>query len=287
VGLTDEVKTLALNMGADLVGIAPVARFEHAPKEGKPQYYMPDANCVVVIATRILKGLCDVYGSYENEGKTIGPYMWYGYAQLNWGNSWIAIQVGKLLQDEGYKALPFPPTGFCYRYPEQNLPDFYHKHAAVAAGLGEFGLNRLLLTPEFGARQRIISIITNARLDPDPMYSGPKLCCQEKCGSSCVKICPMGAFEDKLLSIKISDKTFEYAALNSSRCRYSSLAGKFMRGKSIFPSDPTQAYLEKVKEEIGETGLLSKMHPYDRGLQAFTWVPPCSICLTRCPAPWK
>ncbi|RLC61306.1 MAG: hypothetical protein DRI01_08740, partial [Chloroflexi bacterium] len=125
--LTDEVKELALNRGADLIGVAPIDRFEHAPEDGKPQYYMSDAKCVVVIATRILKSLCDVYGTYEEEGKTIGPYMWHGYVQLNWGNSWVAIQVAKLLEDKGYKAFPFPPTMFLYRHPEHDLPDFYHK----------------------------------------------------------------------------------------------------------------------------------------------------------------
>ena len=285
--LTNDVKELAINRGADLVGIAPVDRFEHAPEDGKPQYYMPDAKCVVVIATRILKSLCDVYGTYEEEGKTIGPYMWHGYVQLNWGNSWVAIQVAKLLEDEGHKALPFPPTMFLYRHPEHDLPDFYHKHAAVAAGLGEFGLNRLLLTPEFGAHQRIISIVTNAPLDPDPMYGGPKLCRQEECESLCVKICPLSAFGDKTFSVRIGDRIFEYALLNSSRCRYSFLAGKAARGKSMFPADPPQAYLDKLMEEVRETTLTSKMHPDDRRLQMFTWAPPCSYCLVKCPAPWK
>ena len=71
MSLTHEVKELAIKMGADLIGIAPVDRFEYAPDDGKPQYYMRDAKNVVVIATRILGGICDVFGSFESEGKTI------------------------------------------------------------------------------------------------------------------------------------------------------------------------------------------------------------------------
>src|SRR4030042_1894317 len=203
MSLTNEVKERAFKMGADLAGIASVERFEHAPEDGKPNYYMPDAKSVIVIATRILEGVCDVFGSFEKEGKTIGPYFWYGYSQLNWANSWIAIQVGKLLEDKGFKAIPFPPTGINYRHLDTNedIPDFYSKHAAVAAGLGEFGLNRLLLTPQFGTHQRLIPIVTNAPLEPAPMYICPKLCRPEKCKKFCVRECPHKALKEELFSV--------------------------------------------------------------------------------------
>lgn len=287
MGLTDDAKERAFNMGADLVGIAPVDRFEHAPEGGKPQYYMPDAECVIVIATRVLQGICDVHGSYEREGKTIGPYFWHGYSQLNWANSWIAIQVGILLENNGYKAIPFPPSSPMYRYAEQFLPDFYHRHAAVAAGLGEFGLNRLLLTPEFGPRVRMISIVTNAPLDPDPMYNGPKLCRREECGDLCVKACPLKAFEDKLLKVRIGDRVFEYAALNSERCQWHSVAGKYLRGSKELPRYPTQEYLDKIIQGSDKSKELEKMNPYDRGLFMHAWGAACGDCSIRCPAPWK
>jgi epoxyqueuosine reductase len=288
--LTYDVKARAFGMGADLVGIAPVDRFEHAPEDGKPQYYMPDAKCVVVIATRILKGLCDVHGSYEEKGKTIAPYFWHGYSQVNWGNSWMAIQVGRLLEDSGYTALPFPATGCDYRNVDkvpQDLPDFYYKHAAVAAGLGEFVLSRLLLTPEFGARQRVIPIVTNAPLDPDPMYNGPKLCRREECNDLCIKACPMKAYEGKLKSVKIGDRVFEYAVLNSRRCRWHSVAGKYLRGGKDIPRFPTDEYLEKTLIAADTANVYANQNPYDRGLYMFTWGAACGDCMIRCPAPFE
>jgi len=285
--LTDDVKTRAISMGVDLVGIASVDRFEHAPKEKKPQYYMPDAKCVVVLATRILEGLCDVHGSYEEDGKTIGPYMWYGYPMLNWANSWVAIQVGKLLEDNGYKALPFPPTGYNYRAPDQGS-DFSHRHAAVAAGLGEFGLNGLLITPQFGARQRVLSIITDAPLDPDPMYGGPKLCRREECKDLCIKICPMNAFEDKLVSVRIGDGVFEYTVLNRVTCAWHGIVGKYLRGTEELPRYPTQEQIEELLSKAGgRSRLVEKMNPSDRALHQFTFGPTCGACLTKCSAPWK
>lgn len=272
-------------MGADLAGIASVERFEHAPEDGKPNYYMPDAKSVVVIATRILEGICDVFGSFESKGKTISPYFWYGYSQLNWANSWIAIQIGKLLEDHGFKAIPFPPTGINYRHLDTNedIPDFYSKHAAVAAGLGEFGLNRLLLTPQFGAHQRLIPIITNAPLKPDPMYSGPALCRPEKCKKFCVRACPHNALKEEVFSVTIGGRVFEYAVLNAKRCKYQRIGGKYMRGKSEFPINPSDAELAEIMK--GFDG--QRMNPRDKTLHVFTPGPSCGECLVKCPAPWR
>lgn len=288
--LTDEIKSLALSMGADLVGIAPVDRFKYAPVKFQPQYYMKDARFVVVLANRILEGICDVHGVYSQEGKTIGPYAWYGYPVINWSFSWIAVQVGKRLEDNGYKALPFPPTGFHYQHTDFQLPDFLHKHAAVAAGLGEFGLNRLLLTPQFGAHQRIVSIITNASLDPDPMYNGPKLCNRIECRDSCVNICPLKAFNrEELTRVRIGDRVFEYMVLDAIVCRWSAIAGKYLRGNDSLPRYPSRQEIDEIVEAAGGFNRLiqDKMHPVDRTFGQFTFTPTCGACQVKCLAPWK
>lgn len=286
--LTDDIKALATGMGVDLVGIAPVERFDYAPEKFKPQYYMRDAKCVVVLATRILQGICDVHGAYNEEGKTIGPYSWFGYPMLNWGNSWTAIQVGNHLEDNGYKALPFAPAGFHYQQADKGLPDFLHRHAAVAAGLGEFGLNRLFISPQFGPRQRPISIITNAPLDPDPMYNGPKLCNREECKDTCVKICPMQAFVDKLMSVRIGDRVYEYLELDSTVCHWCAIVGKYLRGTDELPRYPNRQQIDELyKRAGGRANVQAMMNPTDRMFQQFTWTPTCGACLTKCRAPWK
>jgi epoxyqueuosine reductase QueG len=65
------------------------------------------------------------------------------------------------------------------------------RHAAQCAGLGEIGLNRLLITPEYGPRVRLGALITNADLTPDKPLK-EKLCKREKC-AACIKACPVGA----------------------------------------------------------------------------------------------
>ncbi|MHC5034308.1 MAG: hypothetical protein ACYTFZ_04670 [Planctomycetota bacterium] len=119
--------------------------------------------------------------------------------------------VGQYLAGEGYDAMIFPTSGL---HPHvEDLTDmeiwegpargpakqyspfrytfgpFSHRHAATRAGLGEFGYNNLVLTREFGPRQRFNSIITDADLVPDPVVTDP-ICLRDGC-KLCLKACIM------------------------------------------------------------------------------------------------
>jgi hypothetical protein len=59
---------------------------------------------------------------------------------------------------------------------------FSDRHPAVATGLGAFGLNNLLLTPEYGPRVRLESMITTAELVPDPLCERPACLGADACG---------------------------------------------------------------------------------------------------------
>lgn len=75
---------------------------------------------------------------------------------------------------------------------------------AVAAGLGEMGWNGLALTPEHGARQLFVSLVTDAPFVPNRLYDGKPLC--KKCGK-CVSSCPTHSIsEAEKLSIEIDGK---------------------------------------------------------------------------------
>ncbi len=288
MNLTDDVKKRAVKLGADLVGFAPVERFDYAPKEYHPQYFMKDARSVIVLAIRLLEGICDVHGAYYEKGKTIGPYAWYSYAIINWSISMIAYQVGKALEDKGYRALPFPPTGFPYRHEEFIYPDFLHKHAAVAAGLGELGINRLFLSPQFGSHQRLVSIITNAPLEPDRMYEGPSLCNPKECRNTCLKTCPMKAFTEKVTTARIGSRVFEYRDLDYVRCLWHGIGGKYLRGSPDLPRYPDRQEIEEIYRAAGgQETVRAKIHPLDKAFNQFTFTPTCGACIVKCRAPWK
>ena len=275
--LTSDMKDFAIEtLAVDLVGVAPIERFKQAPEEKRPTFYMRNAKSVVVLASRILPMLSEVAGHYEEPGKTLDPYMWFGYPMLNWNLSWMAIRVAKFLELRGYRSLPFPPTSHVGWRSKELFADFSHRHAAVAAGLGEFGLNRLLLTPEFGPRQRLISIITDAPLVPDPLYTGPKLCRPDVCGELCVKLCPPEALAG-IQSCEIGKRVFEYPRLNIIKCLWAGIHEKgFQRTHIPMPSNPTWDDYYTALENLDHK---------DRGLDVMTFVPKCGACINFCPAP--
>ena len=185
--LAQEVKDFVREKGARLVGIASMDRFEGAPKGHHPKNLLPEANSVISIAVRFFQTTleCDQFGT-ESElipkdelwdvQQTVFRFM---YDTDNVQLQTMGIQLATFLSDQGYRTLPLPAGGF--RVGAGRYAFFSHRHAAVLAGLGGFGLNNLLVTPQYGPRVRLCSIITAAKLTPDPMLADTP-CPGEACG---------------------------------------------------------------------------------------------------------
>jgi ferredoxin len=85
----------------------------------------------------------------------------------------------------------------------------------VCCGLGELGMHKLLLTPQYGPRQRIFAVFTDADLEPTPLFTG-KIC--DECGL-CVKECLANAIGDKRTEkIQVEDQTYCHATLDTASC---------------------------------------------------------------------
>jgi epoxyqueuosine reductase QueG len=71
--------------------------------------------------------------------------------------------------------------------------DLSLKHAAAMAGIGMMGFSDLLITPQFGPRQRLSALVTDAPLEEDPLLK-EDFCaqCVEK---KCVTACPVDAIK--------------------------------------------------------------------------------------------
>ena len=72
---TREIANKLLEWGADLVGIAPVERFRDAPEGHKPTDFLPDTKSVISVGIHLFQGMADVWGEYNEPGKTITPYL--------------------------------------------------------------------------------------------------------------------------------------------------------------------------------------------------------------------
>ena len=124
-------------------------------------------------------------------------YTKQGYALPNLLLDEISYRLTLLLEARGYRSLPVPATTASYTMPDLSAADlgffgvFSHRHAAVRAGLGEFGYNNIVLTPRFGPRVRFASIITAAPLEPDPLVT-TEICQRDDC-QKCLDVCPSKA----------------------------------------------------------------------------------------------
>lgn len=80
--------------------------------------------------------------------------------------------------------------------PGKNLPVFPHKVTATRAGLGWIGKSTLLVTPEFGPRLRLGTILLAEGLNADAPVT------ESRCGecNRCARACPNGAIKDRLWS---------------------------------------------------------------------------------------
>lgn len=219
--LTGRVKHYAFTMGADLVGVANIERFANAPRMMSPQGIMPQARSVVVCALHHPDGCIEMGG--RKHPQDVGPYGVQG--TMNTHLDHMSYEMSRFLEDEGYESIPIAASNIWrYRsYKELSAifaPDMSHIYAAVAAGLTELGYHGISMSPEFGPRNRFVSIITTAPLDPTPLLPGNTLC--DHC-NQCVKHCLAGALSEEIPGTEdlvIEDRRYTKAIKNLWRCSW-------------------------------------------------------------------
>jgi epoxyqueuosine reductase QueG len=250
--LTREIKKLALSGDVDYVGVASVDRFKNAPDGWKPTDLLESCRSVVSLGVRIGEGVKVAnQRAYSGLRHGIYVYMMFGYTFLNERLNLSAFRISKWLEKKSYISIPIPASGPSDPYMSRGA--FSHRHAAVAAGLGEFGWNGLLMTPDAGPRVRLVSILTEAELLPDSLYSGKTLCSREKCGI-CISTCPTNAISKKeSVKIEIGSRFFEYAKLDKVRCMYgiTGLVKNALGRQDVpIPDNPTQEdYIKALAQE--------------------------------------
>ena len=224
------VKKRGLEVGADLVGIAPMTRWEGAPKQMDPRYIMPEAKSCIGLAFRVLRG--SLRGI--EEGTFFSNYSGMGYGGITYIFMPIAVNtLAREIEDNGYEAFPMGHQsdwraidnegnlrkGFSKPVaPGKPAPDImvHLRIAGYLCGLGEIGWSKMFLTKDFGPLQRVAFIFTDAELEPDPLYSGKPLC--RRC-MACVRECPGGCLSrTESIKVSIGGKICEWGKLDEWRC---------------------------------------------------------------------
>lgn len=210
------LKKMCFANDLDFFGVGNVERWKGAPVGHRPTDVLPGAKSVIVVGIKIPEGcIRENKAAYRGEHNGILPYMVFGYNMLNDMLEEACDKMGQYLNDKGYRV--FLPPASVGRDENEMMGIISNRHSAVAAGLAEFGNNGLALTPEVGPRVRWSVIVTDAVLEPDPLYHGPKLC--EECGH-CAEVCPTKAFNtEEFWEFKIGDKDCRYCKLSRYVCR--------------------------------------------------------------------
>jgi ferredoxin len=224
------VKEYARSVGADIVGIASMDRFEGAPLQSDPRQICPDARSMIVCGFRIPRGALRGI----EEGTFYTAYCGMGYAGINHVlQPMVLWRITALLEDAGYEAMPIqnqfnwtnnssgsePNLNWSRPVaPGRAAPDvFVHlRIAAYCAGLGEIGYSKVFLTPEFGPRQRFAAILTDAVLEPDPLVEPGTIC--DRC-LHCVRDCTGEAIStEETVKVKVAGVDLEWGKLDVARC---------------------------------------------------------------------
>lgn len=192
--------------GVELYGVASAAAYTQAfPDKPAPARFLENARSIIVIglpyepgtvASVLRPELSGLRAQAVDQVSTSGVqpvgaerfFLGEEDAMLSRELSRTAYRMAKFLRHRGWQAFYLPVAKQSQRF---RTAPFYHMPAMYLAGLGTLGLNCSILTPEFGPRVKVTSIITDCPLSAgEPMAQD--LC--DRCGL-CAENCPIGAID--------------------------------------------------------------------------------------------
>ncbi len=138
----------------------------------------------ISLGKRLVAGVLDDL----QDGPT--PLYFHHYRQVNSFLDRGALQLASRIQDLGFRAVPIPASQII-DWPKQRA-HLSHKKIGELAGLGWIGRNNLLVTSEFGARFRLVTVLTDMPLEagrPSATHCGE---CRK-----CIRACPANAIKER------------------------------------------------------------------------------------------
>ena len=177
---TKRIKGMITEMGADLVGVTDVNGLRDL--KAYPADLLNPFTSAISIAVQFPIAIFD---TILNKPSSI--YSNY-YRVVNSKLDEIAFRISLAIQAEGFNSLPIPASDYV------DVENFYgtisHKAIARMAGLGWQGKNLLIITPQFGSRVRLVTVLTTIPLMPDtPIKNrcGDCMLCYDACPAHAIK----------------------------------------------------------------------------------------------------
>lgn len=206
----DELKELALGQGIMLFGVADITEVRedfHLEKETVSKF-----NRALSLGKRLLDAVV------EDIKDRPTPLYYHHYRQVNFFLDRAAFHISCHIEEKGFHALPVAASQTIDW--EKQRGYLSHKKVARLAGLGWIGRNNLLVNPRFGARLRLVTVLTDMPLAADSPLVGD-------CGEcrKCIKSCPAEAISERpeeFLHLACFEKLKEF--------RHSGVVGQYICG---------------------------------------------------------
>ncbi len=197
--LSETIKTIAVNAGAELVGFTPAHTLEaDAPSGHKPSNLLPNANSIIILAGGNKLNEDRHYIREIGSLSTLTQIELKNSVKLERRRTRTCIQaVHDFLIRNGYNSAV--ETHGWY-------DTLSFKQAALHAGLGVIGRGTFIIHPEYGTINVLACIVTDAILIPDEPLD------MDLCGDCviCIQACKYGTYRKR-------GDVFEW---NGSRCRF-------------------------------------------------------------------
>ena len=180
------VKQRALELGADLAGVASAATLNAFPPDPRwpqtPERILPSLKSVIVLAQRIPAG---AFRAHSNV-----PVQYMDMLVLRKMDK-VAYRLAGELEAAGHAAFVTAAQETDWNLKRASYGRLSTRHLGVEAGLGTLGLEVNILTPEFGPRIYLTGVLTELGLEADPRIT-EQVCIGESC-SRCLHACPPNA----------------------------------------------------------------------------------------------
>jgi epoxyqueuosine reductase len=199
--IRDQVAGKCAELDIPLVGFASAGSWDippfepWVPPEFQPRAIWPEVKTVIVIGIPVSLPIIET-----------APSIWYHelYRTVNTLLDTGAFRIATFLNAQGIPSIALPRDGYgsIGVLKEKPFAFFSHRHAAYLAGLGTFGINNMLLTPQFGPRVRFTAIFTTAEIGSDTVMK------EDQCIQCmrCVDNCPVSAIPGSNYPEGITDK---------------------------------------------------------------------------------
>src|SRR5690349_19586747 len=180
------VKRRALELGADLAGVASAATLNAFPPDPRwpqtPERILPSLKSVIVLVQRIPAG---AFRAVSNV-----PVQYMDMLVLRKMDK-VAYRLAEELERAGHPTFVTAAQETDWSLKRASYGRLSTRHLGVEAGLGTLGLEVNILTPEFGPRVYLTGILSELELEPDQRIT-EQVCIGESC-SRCLHSCPPNA----------------------------------------------------------------------------------------------